>query len=102
MKRLLFLFSFLCIIALMGVMANGGAAYPAETEPVLIQQSLDQTGEVVTAGFVVIVQDVPHEVAKPEISLTGSTSIGRARQESFVNYSPGIAVRQKTAERFLS
>jgi hypothetical protein len=112
MKRILFLFSFLCLIALMGATAIERTAYTATTEPVLIQQSLDQYFDVgeflgVTADpsmtdfSLFALYTAPHEAATPEMSLSWSTSINKTSQTIFVNYSPGIAVCQKAAERFL-
>jgi len=101
MKRILFLFSFLFLIALVGVMANERTNYTADAEPVLIQQVFGQDfgiGEFFgikanpsKAGFSVISLIItPYEAEVPEMSLNGLIKIMETEQMIFVNFSPGI------------
>jgi hypothetical protein len=123
MKRMLFLLGFVCMIALMGASANGGAAYEALPETVLIQQSLGQHFGVME---VVVVQAdplqtdfvlfalyrVPREVVAcmPGIAIdVHGIGFGElltinetAGQTNFVNFSPGIITNRAEGEQFLS
>jgi hypothetical protein len=78
----------------------------------LIQQPLDQyfgIGEFtgvsadpsITDFCLFALYATPHEAAMPGMSLSGFTPINKTVQTIFVNFSPGIAVKQKTAEWFL-
>jgi hypothetical protein len=103
MRRILFLITFVCLFAVIGVMANEGAAYTAAVEPVLIQQSLDQhfgIGELAGVPANPFMTDFSlfalypgqYEAAMPEMSLNGLIAINQTiGQMIFTDYSPGIA-----------
>jgi hypothetical protein len=82
MRRILFLITFVCLFAVISVMANEGAAYTAAAEPVLIQQSLDQhfgIGELagvpadsfMTDFSLLALYPGQYEAAMSEMSLSG-------------------------------
>jgi len=107
MKRILFLFSFLLIIALTGVMANEGTNYTAEAGPVLIQQVFGQdfgigeylgiTANPSKADFGVLsLEIIPLEAAISEMSLSGFIYIMKTERMIFVNFSPGIFASLRT------
>jgi hypothetical protein len=121
MKRI-FLFAFICLIALMGVFANEGAAYPAASEPALAQQSLGQhfciaelSGVPADPSLTYFRLYPPCSVqdeavasvmgitgGEPGMSLSGPTTINLTGQTNLVNFSPGIMVSRAVGERFLS
>jgi hypothetical protein len=111
MKRILLLISFVCLFAIVSVMANEGAAYTAATEPVLSQQSLGQyfgIGEVAgvpadpsEADFSFLALYPSQDEVFIEMNLNGTVSINQtAGQMIFTDYSPGITVIRKPDKRF--
>jgi len=113
MKRILLLVSFLCFIALMGVIANEGTNYTADTEPALIQQVFGQNfgiGEFIgikADPFIADFSDLsikitPYETAMPEMSLNGLIHIIKTEQMIFVNFSPGIIISPETGKPVFS